>query len=100
MSLATATSAGCPTLRTVLLAFDSRGFVFFTISKPQGATDLQTRVWFAVPRLALQRQVSVNGLAEKLGRGVLAYGDAPLRKPTGGLGFAAKQSHLDAGVLK
>ncbi len=69
MSLATAPAGGGPTLRTVLLKkFDARGFVFFTNfgSNKARQIDGDPRVALLFPWLALERQVSVVGRAEKI----------------------------------
>lgn len=69
MVLSTVDAAGQPTQRTVLLKyFDASGFVFFTNYKSRKATQLannqQTSVLF--PWYGLQRQVEINGVAEKV----------------------------------
>src|SRR6266542_4052541 len=69
MSLATVSAQGGPTLRTVLLkSFDSRGFVFFTNLESRKAQQMaeNPNVSLLFPWLALQRQVSVNGCAERV----------------------------------
>jgi len=70
MSLATSSADGRPTLRTVLLkGFDSRGFVFFTNLESTKARQIaeNNRVALLFPWIALERQVSITGSAEKLG---------------------------------
>jgi len=69
MSLATATPSGSPTLRTVLLkSFDARGFVFFTNFDSLKARQIgrNPQVALLFPWLGLDRQVEVNGRAEKI----------------------------------
>ena len=69
MTLATATAAGAPSLRAVLLkAVDPRGFVFYTNVESRKAAEL-----FVNPHAALcfhwkslKRQVRVEGLAEQV----------------------------------
>lgn len=69
MSLATVDTAGQPSLRTVLLkAYDARGLVFFTNYQSTKARDIEANPQVALlfPWLALERQVSVRGRAEKI----------------------------------
>lgn len=69
MSLATVDVAGQPTNRTVLLkGFDERGLVFYTNYDSQKARDIaaNARVALLFPWLPLERQVSVNGRAQKI----------------------------------
>jgi pyridoxamine 5'-phosphate oxidase len=69
MSLATVDLAGQPTNRTVLLkGFDERGLVFYTNYDSQKARDIaaNARVALLFPWLPLERQVSVNGRAQKI----------------------------------
>jgi pyridoxamine 5'-phosphate oxidase len=69
MSLATADAAGRVTARTVLLkAYDARGFVFFTNFTSVKAAQIaeNPRVALLFPWLALERQVSITGSAEKI----------------------------------
>ena len=77
MSLATVDAAGRPTLRTVLLKkWDRRGFVFFTNLESRKAHDIEVnpKVSLLFPWLLLQRQVAVNGTAERIPASeVLAY---------------------------
>ncbi len=77
MSLATASSAGRPSLRTVLLkAFDQRGFVFFTNLESNKAKHIteNPNVALMFLWLPLERQVIIRGQAEKLPVSeVLAY---------------------------
>src|SRR5678815_1563773 len=68
MSLATADSDG-PTLRTVLLkSFDERGFGFYTNLESRKAQQISkhAKVSLLFPWLALHRQVSINGVAERV----------------------------------
>jgi pyridoxamine 5'-phosphate oxidase len=68
MTLATATPAGVPSARTVLLkGFDERGFVFYTNYESQKGHELAEN-----PRAALlfhwqlkQRQIRINGTVER-----------------------------------
>lgn len=69
MSLATVDSAGQPLLRTVLLkGLDERGFVFFTNYESRKARHIEgnAAVSLLFPWLALERQVIVRGVAEKI----------------------------------
>jgi len=69
MSLATASRAGRPSLRTVLLkSFDARGFVFFTNLESRKGREIaeNPQVGLLFPWLALERQVVINGQAEKV----------------------------------
>ena len=69
MALATAGSAGQPTLRAVLLkGFDERGFVFYTNYESAKARHMSENPQVALlfQWLALERQVSVTGTAEKI----------------------------------
>jgi len=69
MSLATASAAGQPTLRTVLLkSFDRRGFVFFTNLESTKSHQIaeNPNVALLFPWLLLERQVVILGQAEKL----------------------------------
>lgn len=69
MQVATATRAGKPSLRTVLLkAFDEQGFVFYTNYQSQKAQELAenpqiTALFFW---RELERQVEITGRAEKV----------------------------------
>jgi pyridoxamine 5'-phosphate oxidase len=69
MSLATSDPTGKTTVRTVLLkAFDERGFVFFTNYCSKKAVQLadNPHAGLLFPWLALERQVSLSGKAEKI----------------------------------
>ena len=69
MSLATATPEGRTSLRTVLMkGFDQHGFVFYTNLESTKSRQIQSnpRVSLLFPWLLLERQVIVNGTAEKL----------------------------------
>jgi pyridoxamine 5'-phosphate oxidase len=69
MSLATAWADGRPLLRTVLLkGVDARGFVFFTNLESRKARQLaeNPNASLLFPWLALERQVMVTGVAERL----------------------------------
>ena len=69
MSLATADAAGRPAVRTVLLkGFDQRGFVFYSNYESAKARDLAANPQVALlfPWLALERQVSAMGIAQKI----------------------------------
>jgi pyridoxamine 5'-phosphate oxidase len=76
MSLATADPDG-PTLRTVLLkSFDERGFDFYTNLESRKARQISqnANVSLLFPWLALHRQVTVKGVAERVPAGeALAY---------------------------
>ena len=69
MALATVSSTGAPSVRTVLLkGFDARGLVFYTNYTSAKARDLaaNTQVACLFQWLPLERQVSVRGRAEKI----------------------------------
>lgn len=69
MSLATASKSNQPALRTVLLKFfDSNGFVFFTNYGSRKARQIteNTQVAALFHWMALERQVSITGTAEKI----------------------------------
>ena len=69
MTLSTASAQGKVSTRTVLLkAYDERGFVFFTNYGSRKARDLAENPSAALlfPWLALERQVSITGMAEKI----------------------------------
>ena len=69
MSLATAGADGRPALRSVLLkSFDERGFVFYTNLDSRKSRQISENgnVSLLFPWLALQRQVAVNGAAERV----------------------------------
>ena len=69
MSLSTDGKSGAPTLRTVLLKlFDENGFVFFTNYKSRKATQIEENpnVAMLFNWVATERQVSINGVAEKI----------------------------------
>ena len=69
MSLATVGKAGVPMLRTVLLKlFDEKGFVFFTNYKSRKAGQIveNPNVALLFNWVALERQLSINGVAEKI----------------------------------
>ena len=69
MSLSTVNYNGEPTLRTVLLKlFDKKGFVFFTNYKSRKADHITDNPNVAVlfNWVALERQVSITGVAEKI----------------------------------
>ena len=69
MSLSTVNNNGEPTLRTVLLKlFDKKGLVFFTNYKSRKADHIADNSNVAVlfNWVALERQISINGVAEKI----------------------------------
>ena len=69
MSLATVRPSGAPTIRTVLLKqFNVNGFVFFTNFKSSKAQQITENPNVAIlfNWVALERQVSINGIAEKI----------------------------------
>lgn len=69
MSLATASAQSAPTLRTVLLKyFDDSGFIFFTNYSSNKARDISDNPQVALmfPWVALERQVVIQGRAEKI----------------------------------
>ncbi|BCX50395.1 pyridoxine/pyridoxamine 5'-phosphate oxidase [Haloferula helveola] len=70
MSLATVDPDGMPLLRTVLLKyFDASGFVFFTNYESRKAAQIAAnpKVSLLFPWITLERQVIVQGRAEKVG---------------------------------
>lgn len=77
MTLATVGVDGRPSTRTVLLKhWDPRGFVFFTNVESRKARQIEANphVSLLFPWLALQRQVAINGTAERTSTAeVLAY---------------------------
>lgn len=69
MTLATISSEGLPSQRTVLLkAFDEKGFTFFTNYQSRKARDIHGNptVSCLFPWLLLERQVIIQGRAEKI----------------------------------
>ncbi len=71
IALATATSAGEPSARVVLLkAIDERGFVFFTNYESQKGVELEKNpaAAFVVYWTQLERQIRVTGRVEKTSR--------------------------------
>ncbi len=69
MTLATVSSEGQPSVRTVLLKyFDSSGFVFFTNYGSRKAREIRenSRVSVLFPWLELERQVEIMGQVEKV----------------------------------
>ena len=71
MSLATVNNSGAPLMRTVLLKlFDDNGFVFFTNYKSRKAEQISENQNVAAlfNWVGLERQVSINGVAEKVER--------------------------------
>lgn len=77
ISLATATPAGKPSVRVVLLkGFDERGFVFFTNYRSEKGRELEANpaAAFAIYWVQLERQIRVVGRVEKTTRAEsLAY---------------------------
>ncbi|MGF1531473.1 MAG: pyridoxamine 5'-phosphate oxidase [Puniceicoccaceae bacterium] len=71
MVLATVGANGQPSQRTVLLkAFDERGFVFFTNyeSRKSQEIGINPRVHLLFPWVDLERQVGIEGTAERISR--------------------------------
>jgi pyridoxamine 5'-phosphate oxidase len=71
MIVATASAAGAPSARTVLLkGYDERGFVFFTNLGSRKARELaeNPRASLVFPWYAIERQVVVVGVVEPAGR--------------------------------
>jgi len=69
MILATANPRGVPSQRTVLLkAFDEKGFVFYTNYSSKKAIEIlsNNQVSLLFPWYGLERQVMVNGVAQKI----------------------------------
>lgn len=69
MVVSTVDTTGQPAARTVLLKyFDERGFVFFTNYQSRKASHIESsgKVALLFPWYSLQRQVEVNGVAEKV----------------------------------
>ncbi len=102
MTLATADASGRPAVRTVLLkGFDERGFVFYSNYESAKARDLasNSKVALLFPWLALERQVSATGSAQKFGRRIAEVFSFPAtRKPDWRLGFTAERGYIDAGA--
>ena len=77
MTLCTVSPNGWPSSRTVLLKqFDAQGFVFFTNLESRKASEIAANpnVSLLFPWLPLFRQVSINGVAEKVSAAdTLAY---------------------------
>jgi pyridoxamine 5'-phosphate oxidase len=70
MALATASAAGRPSVRMVLLkGHDERGFVFYTNRASRKATELESNPWAAatVHWEVQSRQVRVEGAVERVG---------------------------------
>lgn len=71
MSLATASTTGLPSLRTVLLKyFDAKGFVFFTNYESAKAKEIEENPQAALllPWIQLERQVIIQGRVEKISK--------------------------------
>ncbi len=71
MSLATATSSGFPSVRSVYLKyFDARGFVFFTNYTSQKAFEIEENpnVEILFYWMAMERQIRVKGKCEKVSK--------------------------------
>ncbi len=71
MIVSTATAAGRPSARTVLLkVFDERGFVFFTNYESRKGTELTDNPYASLvfPWFPMQRQVLVSGAVERVSR--------------------------------
>jgi pyridoxamine 5'-phosphate oxidase len=69
MSLATVSADGHPSLRTVLVKqYDARGFVFFTNLESRKSREIaaNSNVALLFPWLALERQVTICGTAERI----------------------------------
>jgi len=69
MTLATVSSEGQPSARTVLLKqFDDQGFVFFTNTESQKAQDIEdnNKVALLFTWLELNRQIKIEGSASKI----------------------------------
>ena len=77
VSLATVGPDACPSLRTVLVKqFDARGFVFFTNLESRKSREIAANpnVALVFPWLALERQVVIEGAAERISTAeTLAY---------------------------
>lgn len=93
MSLATATAAGVPSVRTVLLkGFDERGFVFFTNQLSQKGRELaqNPRAALCIYWAAIERQVRVAGAVTPTTRAeTIAYFES--RPPGSRIGSAASR---------
>lgn len=71
MSIATSTTDGHPSLRTVLLKYyDDRGYVFFTNYESRKGREIcdNPEVCMLLPWVVLERQIIVYGRAEKISR--------------------------------
>jgi len=97
MTLATATSDGRPSARTVLLKdFGNQGFTFFTNYESQKGVDLAAnpRAALLFTWLDLQRQIRIEGRVEKIAQEVsLAYFQSRPRESQIGA-WASPQSHV------
>ncbi len=77
MVLSTSNLDGQPSQRSVLLKyFDKKGFVFFTNYGSRKATQIRDNPNVAVlfPWFQLQRQVEINGVAEKISQAEITSG--------------------------
>lgn len=99
MVVATAGADGTPSSRTVLLkGYDSRGFVFYTNHGSRKGSELATnpRCALLFPWYALQRQVRVEGLAEKVSAEETAVYFASRPRPSQLGAWASHQSSVVA----
>src|SRR6476660_9324185 len=97
MSLATATAAGKPSVRTVLLkGFDERGFSFFTNYDSEKACELEANPFAALVFYwaQLERQVRISGSVERTSREDSAayFHSRPVGSQLGA--WASKQSEV------
>lgn len=97
MTLATVSSEGKPTVRTVLLkSFDDQGFVFFTNYTSQKAQQIEAnpKVALLFPWTELDRQIEITGVAHRVSQ--MDNDEYILSRPRGSqLGaWASKQSSV------
>lgn len=97
MTLATVSSEGKPTVRTVLLkSFDEQGFVFFTNYTSQKAQQIEAnpKVALLFPWTELDRQIEITGVAHRVSQ--MDNDEYILSRPRGSqLGaWASKQSSV------
>ena len=95
MTLATATAAGHPSARMVLLkGFDEQGFVFYTNYDSRKGGELAANPWAALVFYwpELERQVRVEGAVAPVPppRVGCLFCQPPPGQPPGGLGIGAK----------
>ena len=103
MTLATASAAGAPSARIVLLkGFDDRGFVFFTDYRSRKGTELEANPQAALVFYwgELERQVRITGTVRRttLEESQAYFESRPAEQPAGGMGVSAEPGHSLSGV--